>query len=50
VPTHSRRLRQLDHIEVFYNPLRRHSALDDRSPVEFEEGATTHELLEAMIA
>jgi putative transposase len=28
-----------DYIEAFYNPKRRHSALDYMSPAEFEHGA-----------
>jgi putative transposase len=44
------RLAIFDYIEAFYNPLRRHSALDYMSPAKYEEATTTAEHLEAMIA
>jgi putative transposase len=30
-----------EYIEAFYNPVRRHSALDYRSPIEYERHQTT---------
>jgi putative transposase len=34
---HEARLDVFDWIEVFYNRVRRHSALDYRSPIDYEE-------------
>ena len=30
-----------EYIEAFYNPVRRHSALDYRSPIDYERNHTT---------
>jgi putative transposase len=43
------RLAIFDYIECFYNPVRRHSALGYRSPVEFEEAMAEEESEKARI-